>query len=648
MVQTEKIWASPNLPTLPLVARQLLDLVRNPETVINDVIQIIKVDPAICAKLIKAANSSYFGLRHEVKTIERAVPMLGTTSATTLTLSFALTDDSLNKSPLAPYYQNYWKQSIVQAAAAEMYATKHTDRDPSEFFLLGLLLDIGRLAMLKAIPAEYGQLLATLDNFMQPLAEQEASMLGCQHANIGARLLQSWKIPDPLIHAVELHEASEEDLAELESHPDFLPLSIAAFAGAIGEYLCGPAKGKSLQRIRAIGNRWLSLNNEQLDNYLHDCNLRIEQTGDLFLVNMSGVQSSTELMLQANEQLVQLALQAQAVNTQAELRNAELAREKLRLEESNRILQAKAIHDPLTNLYNRGFFEETLIKETHRCGRQAAPLAIIMADIDHFKRINDTYGHLCGDSILIQVAQRLRSSIRTSGTLARYGGEEFVILVHKPTEKGLAILSERIRDSIASSPVEFDGHRIPLTISLGTALAIPGRGEKNIGQRLLVTADQALYAAKAAGRNQVSSASLISEDDRKLNQLVTSQKFSRWLVQHQLLDIATVSRAMLEVPLTALRIGEIAQNMGLLTDQQVATILQTQEAMDERSGRIAIRLGYLTIEQLATILATQHENPRELTSAIIRLGLLAPESATAALESYLLSLGSVVAPAKST
>jgi len=645
MIQPEHIWNSSSLPTLPAVATRLLDLMRCPETVISDVVQIVKVDPAISAKLIKAANSSYFGLRSEVKTIERAVPLLGTTAATTLALSFALTDDALQKGSLSGHYQAYWKQSIVQAAAAERFAAKFTDRDPSEFFLAGLLLDIGRLAMLKTIPQTYGPFLETLGSTAQSLAEQETSAIGCHHAQIGARLLQNWKFPTAIVQAVEYHELPIDELAKLEQEADFLLYSILAFAGTVGEYLCGSAQGQSLQRLRAIAARWFSLDHSQLEHFLSDCNHRIQQSGDLLHVNMAGVESSTELMLQANEQLVQLALQAQAVNTQAELQNAELIKEKTRLEEDNRLLQSKAIHDSLTKLYNRNFFDEALARECHQCQRQAEPLAIIMADIDHFKSVNDTYGHLGGDAILSQVASRMQGSIRNTDIIARHGGEEFVILVHKPTDKGLATLSERLRAAVADAPFVFEGRSLSVTCSLGTAIAIPGRRERNIGHRLITSADQALYAAKSAGRNRVSATSLVSEEDRRLNQQVTSQRYSRWLVQRNLLEIATVSRALLDLPIPIRRVGEIAVEMGFLEPLQVQRILEAQAESDDRFGTIAIRLGMLTADQLVCALAMQHEDPKQLTSSIIRLGLLSPELATAALEEYMQAQFSVAVPA---
>lgn len=644
MIPLEKIWKSSNLPTLPAVASKLLDLVRNPETVIGDVIQIVKVDPAISAKLVKAANSSYFGLRSEVKTIERAIPLLGTTAATTLALSFALTDDSLRRGPLANHYQQYWKQSIVQAAAAERFSARYTERDPSEFFLAGLLLDIGRLAMLKAIPEEYSQLLDALDVIAEPLAEQETASLGCQHAEVGSQLLQNWKFPPALVNAVAWHESSLDKLAEFEALPEFSLYAASALAGAVGEYLCGPAKGKSLERMRAIAGRWFALNSQQIEQFLEDCNLRIQQTGELLNVDMAGVKNSTDLMLQANEQLVQLALQAQAMNTQNEIQKAELTEANSRLIEHNRQLRAKAIHDPLTKIYNRSYFEEALSCECHRCQREANPLAIVLADVDHFKSINDSHGHPCGDAVLIQIANRLQLSVRASDIVARHGGEEFVILVHQPTEKGLTVLCERLRQCIASEPFRYDDLSLNVTCSLGAAIAIPGRREQNVGQQLIAAADRAMYASKSAGRNRVSMTSLVSEEDRQLHQQVTSHRFSRWLVQRKLLSIEMVSRGVLDLPLQTRRIGEITQESGFLTATQVQQILAVQGDSDDRFGTVAIRLGLLTPEQLVCALAIQHEDPKQLTASVIRLGLMSAEQAMAAYEEFMQSrLGLAVA-----
>jgi two-component system cell cycle response regulator len=129
-----------------------------------------------------------------------------------------------------------------------------------------------------------------------------------------------------------------------------------------------------------------------------------------------------------------------------------------------------------------------------------------MLDLDHFKQVNDTYGHAAGDEVLRELAQRVESQVRASDVAARYGGEEFVVLLpHTDVDAGKA-LAERIRRAVSAEPVSFDDEgEVTVTASIGIATVLPGDEDdlKTVGDSLLARADVALYRAKAAGRNRV-------------------------------------------------------------------------------------------------------------------------------------------------
>lgn len=162
-------------------------------------------------------------------------------------------------------------------------------------------------------------------------------------------------------------------------------------------------------------------------------------------------------------------------------------------------LRQEAIHDPLTGLLNRGAIEETLETELARVKRGAASLSVVMLDLDHFKVVNDTYGHLAGDSILRQTALRMNESIRAYDSVGRYGGEEFLLIfpnIDLPEAKELA---ERIRLSICEEMMDTPEGMIPVSASLGLVTIT---GDNKINQEELVSlADSAMYQAKANGRN---------------------------------------------------------------------------------------------------------------------------------------------------
>lgn len=167
------------------------------------------------------------------------------------------------------------------------------------------------------------------------------------------------------------------------------------------------------------------------------------------------------------------------------------------LKSENLKLQQLSIVDDLTSLYNRRYFSERLAEETKRAERYHYSLACIMIDIDHFKKINDSYGHLIGDRILQELADIIRSSTRVVDVVARFGGEEFVILLPQTNLQGGLLAAEKIRCKTESHLFD-DEEGIKITVSIGVSCYEEGQDSMN----LIHHADLALYNAKNSGRNQ--------------------------------------------------------------------------------------------------------------------------------------------------
>ena len=161
-------------------------------------------------------------------------------------------------------------------------------------------------------------------------------------------------------------------------------------------------------------------------------------------------------------------------------------------------------YDALTGVYNRRTFDEKIAEEVARAHRYRRPLALLMFDIDHFKRCNDTHGHRAGDYVLSQVAQLVKQRVRKDDFVARYGGEEFAVIVSELEPPGPSHLAEELRRLIESAQVVFEGTHIPVTVSIGLVSWLP-RFE-TAGQ-MIEAADQCLYRAKSSGRNRVVAAS---------------------------------------------------------------------------------------------------------------------------------------------
>lgn len=164
-------------------------------------------------------------------------------------------------------------------------------------------------------------------------------------------------------------------------------------------------------------------------------------------------------------------------------------------------LQRLAVTDPLTKLFRRNYFEEQMDAELGRCRRYGRPLSVMMLDIDHFKSVNDTYGHAAGDAVLQGLAGLLRRYARKDDLIARYGGEEFVAYLVETDEEGARLAGERVRTGTENQEFVLpDGRKLKVTISVGTA-SFPSDADDVA--TLVQRADLALYAAKHGGRNQV-------------------------------------------------------------------------------------------------------------------------------------------------
>ncbi|GAB4256084.1 sensor domain-containing diguanylate cyclase [Deferrisoma sp.] len=171
-------------------------------------------------------------------------------------------------------------------------------------------------------------------------------------------------------------------------------------------------------------------------------------------------------------------------------------------------LRELATRDPLTGLWNRRAFLDRLTAELSRARRYPSPLALLLADVDHFKRVNDRHGHPAGDQVLRAVAGTLRSLARETDHVARYGGEEFAILLPNTDETGARALAERIRKALEAEEIPWEGRTLRVTASLGLGVAQEG---DDTPDALISRADQALYAAKETGRNRVVAYSDIRE-----------------------------------------------------------------------------------------------------------------------------------------
>ena len=172
------------------------------------------------------------------------------------------------------------------------------------------------------------------------------------------------------------------------------------------------------------------------------------------------------------------------------------------LELANQKLKELSFKDPLTGLYNRRYFDELYDIEFKRAFREKSHLCVAMVDIDHFKRLNDTYGHQVGDQCLTKVASALSAQLRRPPDIAaRFGGEEFILLLPSTDLDGAAVVAENVRKAIEMILVDTEKEMVSFTASVGVYSAVPT--ERDEMQEFIKKADENLYKAKTEGRNRV-------------------------------------------------------------------------------------------------------------------------------------------------
>ena len=648
-VTAEQVWESPHLPSLPAVAVRLLEETRRPEVDLDRFAELISSDPALAARLLKAANSSFFGFRGEVASVGRAVNLLGAGGVVSLALSFSLSDDALKTGETADAYRAYWRRCVVQGAAAELAAALP---DPAgdaagaggpgaggggaagggagDWFLAGLLCDLGRLAMLKTIPGYAVAVWAdAAEDRADPVA-RERTELGFDHATVGGKLAERWGLPAVLVEAVRRHHEAPAAVAAARadgriSASAFPLVRAAVMAGAVGGHFCGNAPGPSLEAVRACGESLFGLTDGALADYLDRVRARADEAAGLLEVDLSAVGTSASLTAAANEHLADRAVR-QAAETAA------LARRHEELSRRHAELQEQSLRDSLTGLYNRPYLVDALRREVEVCARTAAVVGVVFADVDRFKQVNDTHGHAYGDRVLRAVAGAFAQVLRRSDVPARFGGEEFVVMLPRPTEAGAQAVAERLRQTVAATCRTVGGVAVGITASFGVSLLVPD-GSPDAADRLLAEADAAMYDAKRGGRDRVVLRSLLTPTQKELQAAVSARRFSRWLSATGALPVRDVGEALIALTPPDEPLGELARGVGLLDDESAERAVAAQQS-GELFGEAAVRLGLMTPPQLADLLARQQEDPRALADGLIARGHLEAAEADALLAAH--------------
>ena len=500
------------LPSLPTIAVEILRIFSDPDAPVKKVADLVQADPAIASKLLKAANSSRFGLRREIADVRQAIVLLGKAKVTPLVLSFSLSVDSLESEKFGKHFRHFWLRSFVQASAGEVIGSLFGANVAAECFTTNLLAGIGQLGLLNQDTDKYIDVIEESQKGGKSLADVEREVYGSTHHEISVEMLERSGLPQRCIDAIKslVPDSAEQRLdAEAQRLKD-----VTGIADAFARYLCDPDTGVALIVLQERLEAWNS-NAIDLEKLTTSVRAKLDDSASLFDVDSSSLPDPDELLEDALDQLAEFT---DMMHDKSRPVPTELVAENGRLKMQVEHLVKQTSTDALTGIANRAFFDRRLAEMVNQCLRNNVQMGIAVIDIDHFKEVNDTYGHQAGDAILQQVSQALEDVTRSDEILARYGGEEFAVLLEDIATSGMDVVGERLRSTIENLNISFEGTDIPITVSVGICCGVPTDGE--FGLKLFSLADAALYQAKQGGRNMaVADSSLGSESVRPSRRL---------------------------------------------------------------------------------------------------------------------------------
>jgi two-component system cell cycle response regulator len=606
--------AADRLPSPSGTALAIMQLVQQKDATAQQVSQLVKVDPALSGRILRFANSAAFGARRPIADIQSAVMMMGMQAVRNFALSLSLINNNSKGYCPGFNYEVYWSRSLAISVAIAAITARQRTVVPEESFTMGLLGDIGSLALATAWSEIYGECLVKAEG--KQLLALERERFAIDHNALTLMLLADWGFPLVFLDALKL--SFEMHVVGLDRVDQFARQLI--FARLIGDYCIADEAQRAALLPGLIAEAGLHALDElalpefidktielwhewgKLIDIKTDVRQILQKTAapeepvlpglDLLLVDddpiilarlskqlvasgykvavcrngesalkhviehgpkliitdwrmkpMDGLALCKELraaafgkniyliMLTSTEDenalveafdagiddyvikpislrvlLARLRAGQRIITLQHELEkeSKDIQRYTAELAAANRRLKAMANTDVLTGLPNRRYALNRLEQESATALRANQSLSVLMLDLDHFKSVNDKFGHEIGDQVLVHAANLMRGTARSNDIVCRLGGEEFLIIAPNTDRTTALLLAERIRLVIEGNQPHGLVLRYPVTVSIGVAGSV---GAKPSWKELMKQADDALYLVKQDNRNGVKLAS---------------------------------------------------------------------------------------------------------------------------------------------
>ncbi len=495
-----------SLPAPPRTLAAILDAASDPSIDVTKLGRFVQSDPSFAGLVLKLVNTTaYQGTRKTAITDLRAASLrLGVRTLRNLALCHAARSCVSTKRIGSFDLDAFWEDSVRRAVAATLLARQSGAVDPSEAFTIGLLQELGVLALLLERPDRADQWKEIAESDAAVRLVHEVDLFGTDHAAMNATIASDWKLPDEIALPLRYHhhpEGAPEPLRDV--------CRLAGAAESLGAVVSHEDTSRALQRAQTELPGLVDIPPDAIDGLIDELGVEVGETARAMGIAVGPQPTLESILTKANRSLVDMNFSYEELVRKLEQTIAEKKAMAAELEQKNRELQRISITDVLTGLPNRRELFRRLRLEVLRIARHGDPLSVVVADIDHFKRVNDNWGHVFGDLVLQKTAEALHSCCRESDLVARTGGEEFAAIFPATDLRGASQVARRMLDRVErgsfASPT---GESVCVTISIGIAwMQGPHLGTFDpdvLVNRLYTTADQALYRSKSGGRNRAS------------------------------------------------------------------------------------------------------------------------------------------------
>ncbi|MDR3629456.1 MAG: GGDEF domain-containing protein [Desulfocapsaceae bacterium] len=483
------------LPSPPAIALKILDAVRRDDESLDELAEIIKTDPALTARILKLANSSLYRLPGSVDTLAQATILIGTQALKNIALSFVIIEGFQGAPQGSFNFDLFWRRAVCAAVAAEVLA-ENTGLKDRDIFVSSLLQDIGVLTLFLADMTSFTEVVDGKRISGKSTCEAEKEKFGFDHAEVGCHLLTTWKLPPAICQSILWHHAGEP------AEPYRKTALILGLADKISSMYHGTQCNRKSIEVHQSLNALYGIEHERIDDIIDKIGVKSLEIMEYFSIPPGNMKPFSVIMQEANEELGRLNYSYEQIVLELTQAKQNAERLAIELKRSNDKLRELALRDGLTSLYNHRYFYEVLETQIQNSKRYGHPLSLMILDIDHFKKVNDTYGHPVGDLVLRETSKTLVKLVRRSDIVARYGGEEFAIILPETGLASARVLAQRLRRGVEQQTVQYDDKLISVTISIGLVSSDMNDAEI-MRESFIFKSDHALYKAKSNGRNRV-------------------------------------------------------------------------------------------------------------------------------------------------